>query len=380
MATKLTQGAVNRLAEDHPAGTQIYDADTSGLRIVVGSKSSSYKLVGRINDGSNRYVSIIVGRTDEMSLRTARERSAEIKLALRRGDDPRTPKRTVPSLKTAWERYKETRGPELRPSTVDWYEEKVTGPLKSVLEVPLDKLDRETVRLLHEKITKKNGPYCANGAMRALKAVYNDAARSHDLPPNPVSRSVRMNKEKPRQWALGPEGLPEAWRRLDAMEDRIRAACWTVMLLTGLRSHDARSMRWEHLDEDGVLLVPSPKGGADRAFRLPLPRHLLQVLEMVRQETNGLGSPFVFPSLSSKSGHIEEMRRTDEFPYAPHQMRHTYRTAALEAGVDMQTITLLMNHRPAGVTWGYITRAHLVGHMREAQETICSALTKHRGR
>jgi integrase len=101
---------------------------------------------------------------------------------------------------------------------------------------------------------------------------------------------------------------------------------------------------------------------------------------MVRQETNGLGSPFVFPSLSSKSGHIEEMRRTDEFPYAPHQMRHTYRTAALEAGVDMQTITLLMNHRPAGVTWGYITRAHLVGHMREAQETICSALTKHRGR
>lgn len=378
MSTKLTQAAVNRLAEDHPTGAQIYDADVSGLRIVVGSKSSSYKLVGRINDGSERYVSIIIGRTDEISLKTARDKAAELKLALRRGEDPRAPKRSTPSLRTAWERYKETRGPELQPSTLVWYEEKVLRVLKPILDVPLDKLDRETVRALHEKITRKNGPYGANGAMRALKAVYNDAARTQDLPPNPVSRAVRMNKEAPRKWALDAAGLAEAWRLLDAMDDRIRAACWTVMLLTGLRSHDARSMRWEHLDDDGVLTVPSPKGGADRAFRLPLPRRLLQVMEMVKQETSPMESPFVFPSLTSKSGHIEEMRRTDEFPHAPHQMRHTYRTWALEAGVDMQTVTLLMNHRPAGVTWGYVTRAHLLGHMREAQEKVCAAMVRHR--
>lgn len=378
MSTKLTQAAVNRLADDHPTGTQIYDADVSGLRIVVGSKSSSYKLVGRINDGSERYVSIIIGRTDEMSLKTARDKAAELKLALRRGEDPRAPKRSTPSLRMAWERYKEARGPELQPSTLVWYEEKVLRVLKPILDIPLDKLDRETVRALHEKITRKNGPYGANGAMRALKAVYNDAARTQDLPPNPVSRAVRMNKEAPRKWALDAAGLAEAWRLLDAMEDHIRAACWTVMLLTGLRSHDARSMRWEHLDEDGVLTVPSPKGGADRAFRLPLPRRLLQVFEMVKQETAPMESPFVFPSLTSKSGHIEEMRRTDEFPHAPHQMRHTYRTWALEAGVDMQTVTLLMNHRPAGVTWGYVTRAHLLGHMREAQEKVCAAMVRHR--
>jgi integrase len=379
MGIKLTQGTVNRIAEDHEAGQQVYDADVSGLRIVVGSKSSSYKLVGRINDGSDRYVSIVIGRTDEISLKTARDKAAELKLVLRRGEDPRAPKRSVPNLRTAWRRYKETRGAELQPSTVDWYEEKVLQVLKPILDIPFDKLDREMVRSLHEKITKKNGPYGANGAMRALKAVYNDAARTQDLPPNPVSRAVRMNKEAPRKWALDAAGLKQAWRCLDAMEDQVRAACWTVMLLTGLRSHDARSMRWEHLDADGVLTVPSPKGGADRAFRLPLPRHLLQVIERVRQETAPLESPFIFPSITSKSGHIEEMRRTDEFPHAPHQMRHTYRTWSLEAGVDMQTVTLLMNHRPAGVTWGYVTRAHLLGHMREAQEKVCAAIVRHRG-
>ncbi len=207
MGTKLTQGTVNRIAGEHEAGQQVCDAGMSGLRTVVGSKSSSFKLVGRINGGSNRYVSIIIGRPDEVSLKTAREKAAELKLALRRGEDPRTAKRTVPGLRMAWERYKETRGVELQPSTVAWYEEKVVCVLKSVLDIPLDKFDRETVRSLHEKITKKNGSYGANGAMRALKAVYNDAARTQDLPPNPVSRAVRMNREAPRKWALDATGL-----------------------------------------------------------------------------------------------------------------------------------------------------------------------------
>ena len=179
---------------------------------------------------------------------------------------------------------------------------------------------------------------------------------------------------------LDVAGLTAAWWALDAMDDQLRAASWTVLLLTGLRSHDARSMKWEHLDADGVLTVPSPKGGEARAFRLPLPRRLLLVLEKVKQGTAPLASLFVFPSTTSKSGHIEAMARTDQFPYAPHQMRHTYRTWALEAGVDMQTITLLMNHRPAGVTWGYVTRAHLLGHMREAQEQVCAALVRPQGR
>ena len=172
MSTKLTQATVNRIAEEHQAGSQVYDEDVSGLRIVVGSKSASYKLVGRINDGSDRYVSIIVGCTDAVSLKTARDKANELKLALRRGEDPRSAKRTVPSLRTAWTRYKETRGPELRPSTVGWYEDKVLGPLKPILDLPFDRLDRETVRSLHEKITKKTGPYGANGAMRALRTCH----------------------------------------------------------------------------------------------------------------------------------------------------------------------------------------------------------------
>ncbi len=38
MATKLTQCVVDKIRHDHEAGTQVYDAEVSGLRIVVGKK------------------------------------------------------------------------------------------------------------------------------------------------------------------------------------------------------------------------------------------------------------------------------------------------------------------------------------------------------
>jgi hypothetical protein len=89
MATKLTQSVVDKIHHDHEPNTQVHDAEVSGLRIVVGSKSASYKLMGRINDGTDRYVSIVIGRINEVSLKSARERAKELRIALRRGEAPK---------------------------------------------------------------------------------------------------------------------------------------------------------------------------------------------------------------------------------------------------------------------------------------------------
>lgn len=303
MSVKLTQAIVGRANEDHPSGKQLYDAEVSGLRVVVGKNGSSYKFVGRINDGSDRYISVSLGRTTDLSLKSARERSTELRLALRRGEDPRTPKTSVPTVTDALSRYLAARQ-DLSRTTRDWYRRMLDKPLKPLAKLPADKVDREMVRALHEKLTRKSGPIIANGAMRVLKMILNDVARTHDLPPNPVSRAVRMNKERPRDWAIPPSEMPAMWRQIDAMEDHVRRACWLTMLLTGLRSHDARSMRWEHIDDDGVLTVPSPKGGEAKAFKLPLCRFLLQELEKVRDLTRPLGSPYVFASPKSKTGYL----------------------------------------------------------------------------
>lgn len=60
-------------------------------------------------------------------------------------------------------------------------------------------------------------------------------------------------------------------------------------------------------------------------------------------------------------------------------MRHTYRTHALEAGIDFQSVTMLMDHANTHVSFNYVTRAHLTGHLRGCQELVCERLLSYRG-
>ncbi|MEM7710388.1 MAG: tyrosine-type recombinase/integrase, partial [Pseudomonadota bacterium] len=276
------------------------------------------------------------------------------------------------------ERYLKTRK-GLAPRTVDFYQKMLAGPLKPIAKVPLDSLARDRVRSLHERITERNGAAMANGAMRTAKALINDVLRDTDLPHgNVVSRAVRFNRVEARNWAISPEELPEVWGALAEMENRALSIAWEVALCTGLRSGDVKKMRWENWDHDGVLFVPSPKGG--RAFSLPLTRHVLQRLEELRDLTAPWSSPWCFPA-RSKSGHLESMRRASDWPWAAHAFRHTYRTVAMEAGVPSDMVQVLMNHSSGGasaVSWGYVTRANLLGPMRDAAERVVDRLLSYR--
>lgn len=378
MTTKLTQAAAAKLAETSPPGSIFYDDEVSGLRMVVGAKSSSWKLVGRINDGSGLYVTLTIGRVQEMSLKTARLKAIEYRQALARGDDPRRPKAAVPTVQQALDRYIAANQGNLQKATLEDYRRHIEGPMKSLLKLPMSSIDRALCRNMHEKLTAARGPYAANTSLRMLRLLYNDVMRDHDLPPNPVSLAVRFNKEESRDWAIPAEDMPRMWQALDKLEDQIARGCWMLMIFTGLRSANARSARWDWLDADGVLTVPRTKAG--RVFKCPLPRFLLQELEALRAHTKPFASPFMFPAKTTRTGHISVLRSDRGFPYQPHALRHSYRGHALEAGIDFQTVVYLMDHTAPHVSFRYVTRANLTGHLRRAQEIVADRILSFRGK
>ncbi len=377
MPVKLTQAKVKELMESSPPGSLHYDAEVPGLRLVVGRKSSSYKLVGRINDGSALYVTLTIGRCNEVSLKDARKEAIELRQALSRGVDPRRPKAVVPTVQQALDRYLEANRDNLAASTLADYRRHVERPLKSILRLPMSSIDRSLCRNLHEKLTKTRGPYAANTALRMVRLLYNDTLRDHDLGPNPVSLAVRFNKERVRDWAISADEMPRLWRHLDALDDPIVRGCWMLMLFTGLRSGNARAARWDWLDADGVLTIPKTKAG--RVFPCPLPRVVLQELEHLREHTRPLNSPFIFPATTTRTGHISILRSDRGFPYQPHALRHNWRTWALESGVDFQSASYLLDHAVPGVSARYVTRANLTGTLREAQERVAAKLLSFRG-
>ena len=170
------------------------------------------------------------------------------------------------------------------------------------LDRPLASIARNECALRHEDLTDHRGPYVANRVLHHFRAVYNTAVRRFEnLPPiNPVI-AVTFNRVRRRREPIAWAELPGWRRKVDGITNPIRRDLQLFLLLTGLRSLDARTVRWEHVDfEAGTIHRPKPKGGEDRAFTVPVADVVLELLRGRRQGNGELplgDEGWVFPSL-----------------------------------------------------------------------------------
>lgn len=84
--------------------------------------------------------------------------------------------------------------------TINNYRDHIERLLADWLDEPLSKLgyDPSLVTAWHEKLTRENRAYIANGCMRTLRAVYNHARRAGRTLPadNPVS-AIHKSPNRP---------------------------------------------------------------------------------------------------------------------------------------------------------------------------------------
>jgi integrase len=165
-------------------------------------------------------------------------------------------------------------------------------------------------------------------------------------------------------------------------------------MFSAMRSEAARRVRWEHVDTEAQsLAVPNPKGGENKAFRVPLGPTLIELLERRRRENAAEFSPYggdagwVFPSLTRAKPYrvqpvaeAKERRvnratgRREKYLSGPHVSRRTYLSVAKEAGISELDRSVLANHAfgSQSVNQTYIEQ-HF-GHLLGCQAKIDAAL------
>jgi integrase len=322
-----------------------------------------------------------IGRAPPWTLEEARKEARRRLVAADRGDP------VAPTVRAAIERYVVAmRAKGCSPRSIE--DVRVDAARELPLDRRLDELTPDEAVSLHQRLTRR-GPYLANRVLRSLRAVYNLAARRVSLPPNPV-RAVVFNRERRRRepllWSPDP-GKPgrmtlAEWKAsVDAVPNRVRADLFLFVLFTGLRSTDARAVRWEEVDLGrATMRRPSPKGGADRAFAVPLSGAALEVLRRRRAENTG-DEGWAFPAVDNRGRVVPIVNPKEPDPLAPgrllpspHRLRDTFVSAAYEAGVPEHAIKALANHRlPGGdVTLGYYEPS--VEHLRAAAERVAAFL------
>ena len=148
-----------------------------------------------------------------------------------------------------------------------------------------------------------------------------------------------------------------------------------VGLHTGMRHSEILKIRRENVDTDRRLIwIPKAKAGAREQ---PITQELAVYLD-ARMQMLAPGSPWLFPSLASKDGHVHTIRKAfrrsvkqaglDPDGITPHTLRHTAVTHLVQAGVDLPTVQRISGHKTLSMVARY---AHQNGsHIQAAMDKL----------
>ena len=408
---KLTAASVKQRCAPAETGKPAFywDTELRGFGVKVTPHSKTFVLQKDVNGRSKR---VTIGRFGEWTVDEARKYARELVVQMVKGIDPNEEKRSSRekgvTLDEAIEMHLAAmRAKKCAPRSMATIREECERHLSDWLRRPLSSVTRNECATRHERITERNGRYAANRALQHFRTVYNTANRRMEgLPPNPVI-GVTFNKVKRRREPISWADLP-AWKaRVDGIQNPIRRDLQLFLLFTGLRSLDARTVQWRHVNlgdtprmVDGVgippgcIRRPKPKGGEDRAFTVPVSGAVLELLRRRQEENHRLypnDGGWVFPSTDregrvvhvaqAKEQRYDDLGRKVGFLPSPHRLRDTFASAAHVARVHPLDLKILMNHTLAAgddVTEGYIRPS--VEHLRGCAEQIAAFLLGRMGR
>jgi hypothetical protein len=390
-SARLTDELVRRLPFTTKGQAKIRDEECKGLLLVIGMETKTFSAkVERVVNGLREFAYESFGSfdpeaPDHVGVKEARKAAGKWIADYKTGAKVAA-KRGATTLKDAWLRYKarlEAKGRSA--STIEWYEDYITdGPLKGWADTQLVSITPEMVAALHTRVTKQHGPYRANGAMRTLRAVYNHAKLKVDraLPQIDITMLVEWNAEKRRNTGMGLGRLAAWGRQLAALENPVRREFHLLCLLSGSRPEALSKSEWTHLSvARRVLHIPAPKGGDERAFDIPLSRPMLYCVVRARRAGRILhreqAQRFVFPALSEE-GHLVEWREDREMlSKFGSDLRQSFKTMSVEAGVGKLEAKILMNHKvDQDVHDGYATTPELREHLHACQARISEAMMR----
>lgn len=382
---RLTDALVERLPLTETGQYAVRDTEVRGFMVVVGKTARTFTVQLQVMElGRSKDVRKAIARVGDMKTKDARDAALKMIGDLRTGTTKPGGRGRGVTLGEAWADYRDhhlTRaGRERSPGTIANYRDHMERVLKDWQDASLAELAENPalVRDRHRRITQENGPYIANGCMRSVRAIYNWARKKMDrtLPPDPPVDSSDFNTEERRDTGMGPDELPAWYAQLMALANPVRREFHLFTLLSGSRPGALKRARWEHLDVARRLLhFPDPKGGAKKAFDMPLSREMLRCLWRARRAGRVLHArqvaTFIFPG-DTATGHLVEHKedRADLSKWA-NDLRQTFANMATAAGVPLFFVKVLMNHSQGGdVTLGYVTVDALRKQVLEQQEKV----------
>lgn len=377
---KLTKRLVDALM---PAEKDYFAWDSQiagfGLRVMpsgVKTYQAQYRKGGR-----TRRVSL--GRHGKITVEEARRLAKDVMGQVAMGENPAEElavTRRAPTVASLCDRFFAEHAEErCKPTTQKEYRRALNIFIKPAIgSFKVLDVERKDIAALHHKY--RHIPYQANRTLQVLSKMFN-MAEIWGLRPdgsNPC-RHVPKYREAKRERYLSQYELQRLGQTLfeaeaDGSESAHVVAAFRLLILTGCRLREIQTLRWDYITDAGMEL-PDTKTGARR---IPLPAAARAVLSALPRT---VGNPFVIEGKLEDS-HITDLQapwrrireRAGLSDVRIHDLRHTYASNAVSAGMPIQMVGRLLGHTQIQTTMRY---AHLADDpVRRAAEENAARLSR----
>ena len=268
------------------------------------------------------------------------------------------------TLSQLWDKWRGIREPLLKESSMRSYERIWRVDVEPVFgDAELTDIESDDLQMWVNGMIGKYKPMTIHGRIKIVSILFNYAVKSGITKSNPC-QGVTVPKRKSRRMSVLDSTEFEGF--LDAFGDNSehREFC-EFLLLTGLRVGEALGATVGQYDKaNGTLVVDrqfslnvrkitTPKSGNAREIRL-----CARARKIVEGNSGGKGSgEFIFGDGSTPMTYIllyRRFKKAAEDIGRPelriHDLRHSFATAAIKAGVDVKTLQETLGHADAGMT------------------------------
>lgn len=380
-----------KTVEHAPCGKH---SDGDGLSLAV-KPSGARSWVVRVSvNGRKRDIGI--GAWPAVGLAAARMRRDEIKADAKAGRDPTTRRSEVPTFGQAAELVCNMTRPTWRdPRQGDVWLGRLRKHAAPLWHMRADRISRSDVLAVLHPIWHTK-PEIARRIRQGIRKVLGWVMAHHEhMIANAAAEGIdaalpRTPKVANHQRAIHYDDVPEAMQRIQGSEaSPASKLCLKLLILTGVRSGEARGARWSEMNFDvATWTIPAERmKGGSAEHRVPLSKQTLHILTDARVLDDGSG--LIFPSPLRRGHELSaqtplSVLRTNRIDSTVHGFRTSLRQWLLECSDASWAVAEACLAHTIGnsVERAYVRQADLFVQRRQVMadwaDFISASLAKHR--
>lgn len=395
----------------------IRDPKTRGFYLRVSETGAkAFYLYSRIK-GKAQPVRIKLGDFPIVSIEEARRKAARLLASISLGNDPVADLKAAradaakksATLQQLWESYRDGWLSSKRPASQTYFAGLYRCNLTPWADQSIAAISVNDIEALKERVRDRTSASHANRVVSLIGAMYRRRAHLFGLP-RKYSPTAGVDKypESPRDRVLSPEELAALLKSIAADDNETVRDYLHLLIYTGQRRKDVATMKWEDISlQRETWKIPGAIFKNKTALVVTLVPDAVAILR--RRRTGAGVSPYVFQGNSLAPSQVEEIRRQyldglsaseigramgvskscvlrakrEDFKVQPpkpfngmkdawerimgrtgiatrttlHDVRRTFCTNLIEAGVPLPVVSAAMGHKSMATTQKHYAHA-----------------------